>query len=655
MLPRPHCHEAVCAREPVRRDLVAKFAPLWRRSSRASRFALLILVAWFSFESLAQLHTSHAQERRQRVLMLYPDNNLFPQSVIAGSTARKRMIERSRAPLEYYSDFLDLARFPGEAYEARLERYLADKYRDRKPDVILALSPRVLQFTIPRHGNLGFDAPVVFCCTSRARLSTLNPPNNVTGILSGLDVVKTLALAQRLQPDASRIVVIAGAIEFDRQSAEIVRRQLAPFEQKYKTEYLVGLKYDDLMDNLKQLPRDTIVILLSVFSDGAGRLFIPAEAVQEIAESATAPVYSPYESLFGSGVLGGNMDSLEQIGRDMADLTLDILAGANPSSLAPRETSGNADRVDWRQLKRWNISEKSLPPGTEVRFRQFTLWEQYRWHLIGIFAIVLAQAAIIGWLNFETFRRRRAEGELRKRLVEVMHLNRAAIAGTLSASVAHELNQPLGAILSYAEAAELYLKADPPNLEKVQQILADIRQDDQRAADIISHFRGLLKKKEADELQEFDVNDVVRKSLHILDAEAAKRGFTLSASQTERSLPVRADQVHLQQVILNLAVNGMDAMQNCASGTGRMSIQTALVGDSEVEVMIADSGMGIPPDKLSQIFETFYTTKRLGTGLGLSIARTIVEIYGGKIWAENRIGGGAAFRFTLPLSRGLPA
>jgi signal transduction histidine kinase len=583
--------------------------------------------------------------------MLYPYNNLFPVSVITGEAARKRMIERSPVPLEFYSDFLDLGRFSGEAYEARMERYLVDKYRDRKPDVILALGPRVLQFAIPRQQNLGFDAPIVFCCTSRIRLSALSPPGNVTGILSDFGIVRTLTLAQRLQPDASRIVVVAGATEFDRQSADIVSRQLVPYEQKYKTEYLVGLQYDDLMEKLKQLPRDTIVILLTMFADSAGRLFISPEIVQEIAAASAAPVYSPYETYLGRGALGGHMESLERIGNEMADLAVAILADASPSNLAPRPTGGNADRVDWRQLKRWNISESRLAPGTEVRFREFTLWEQYRWYVIGILAVVLAQAAMIAWLNFERYRRRRAEQELRRRLLEVMHLNRTAVAGTLSASVAHELNQPLGAILSYAEAAELYLNADPPNLDKVEQILADIRRDDQRAADIIGNFRGLLKKKEMDELQEFDVNEVVRKSLDILDAEAVKRGIALSANQTERSLPVRADQVHLQQVILNLAVNGMDAMQSCPSGTGKMSIQTALVGESEVEVLVADSGTGIPTDKLNKIFDTFYATKRLGTGLGLSIARTIVEIYGGRIWAENRAGGGAMFRFTLPLSK----
>jgi signal transduction histidine kinase len=311
--------------------------------------------------------------------------------------------------------------------------------------------------------------------------------------------------------------------------------------------------------------------------------------------------------------------------------------------------------VDWRQLKRWNISESRLPPGSEVRFREFSLWEQYRWQIIAVLAILLAQATMITWLVLEQRRRRIAEAKLRQRLLEVIHLNRTATAGALSASVAHELNQPLGAIQSYAEAAALYLKADPPNIERIEQILANIRQDDQRAADIIGHLRGLLKKRDTIDLEEFDLNDVVREALRILEAEALKRGVALSAYQAGGSLLVRADQIHLQQVILNLAMNGMDAMLNCAPGRGKMSIQTALVGDSAIELSVTDSGMGIPKDKLNEVFEAFYTTKRHGTGLGLSIARSIIESYGGKIWAENRPQGGAVFRFTLPTSKTLAA
>lgn len=622
---------------------------IWLNFTLFTLSALLALGIWNGSD------VARASEKARRVLMLYPYSNLFPISVSTGEAARKRMIENAREPLEFYSDFLDLGRFSGDAHEARTARYLVDKYRDRKPDVVIVLGPQSLRFTLEHQVDLGFDVPIVFCCTSRARLATFDPPVNVTGVISEFDLAKTLALAQKLQPDARHIAVVAGASKFDQQSAQIARGQLTPYAQNYEMKYLVGLRHEDLIEELKRLPRETIVLLLTVFADSTGRLFISPEVVLEVTNASAAPVYTNYETYLGRGVVGGHMDSFERIGNEVADLASATLAGTSPSSLPPRATEGNADRVDWRQLERWKLSESHLPPNTQVHFQEFSLWVQYRQHIIAIIVIVLAQAAMIAWLYLEHRRRQVAEQELHCRLLQVIHLNRAATASGLSASVAHQLNQPLAAIQSSAEAAALYLKVNPPDIERVTQILVNIGQDNQRAADIIRHFRALFRRANAIELQEFDFNDVVRDTLRILDPEALKRGVKVNIRQAEGTLPVRADQIQLQQVILNLVVNGMDAMQSCAPGSGRMSIQTALVGESAIEVSVADSGAGIPTEKLNEIFDAFYTTKRQGTGLGLSIARTIVEAYGGKISAENGSEGGAVFRFTLPLSRRLVA
>jgi signal transduction histidine kinase len=630
--------------------------PAGNRSSRRLRLGLIVSASLLVVGSLAwgQGDAAHAQERARRVLMLYPYSNLFPLSVITGEAARKRLNERSREPLELYTDFLDLGRFSGEAYETRTARYLVDKYHDRKPDVVMALGPQSLRFVLKNRHDLGFDAPIVFCCTSRARLATLNPPNDVIGIISEFDLVKTLALAQGLQPDASRIVVIAGATEFDQQWVEIARRQLAPYQQKYDTKYFVGLRHDDLMENLKRLPRDTIVILLTMFADSAGRLFIPPEIVQEVANTAAAPVYAPYETYLGRGIVGGYMDSLEQVGHEVADLALDILAGARPSSLVPRPTSGNAHRVDWRALKRWSLSESRLPARSEIRFREFSLWELYHWHMIAVALVLLFQATLITGLLIERHRRLAAEVESRRRLVELAHMNRTVAVGAMSASIAHELNQPLGAILSNAEAAELLLAANPLDLAPIKEILADIRQADERAGEIIAGLRGLMKRKEIERL-EIELREVIANVVHLLEPEAKERNVEMSVDRVQPALFVRADRVHLQQVLLNLALNGMDAMRDCLPGRRRIAFETAMVGPSTVEVSVADTGTGIPTDQLKDVFEPLFTTKPHGTGLGLSIVRTIIDTYGGRIWAENRLDGGAVFRFSLPLASAKPA
>ena len=238
----------------------------------------------------------------------------------------------------------------------------------------------------------------------------------------------------------------------------------------------------------------------------------------------------------------------------------------------------------------------------------------------------------------------------RRRLLQVMHLNRTAEAATLSASFAHEVSQPLVAVALSAERAEHLLRADLPQTGKLQEIVADIRQANSLAMNVIKNLGDLLKPKI--DVQECDLNAAIEHAVQLFSPEANKRNIELRVNGIQRPLLVRADPVHLQQVILNLVINAMDAMSETAPDARKVFIHTALTGGgSTVEVSVRDSGAGIPEDKLSEIFDAFYTTKEQGTGLGLSIVRTIVETYGGKIWAENQVGGGAVVRFTLPLAR----
>jgi signal transduction histidine kinase len=582
--------------------------------------------------------------------MLHAFNYTFPATTRIADAARKRLLERSPQRIEIDADFLDLVRVSDHGYDLRTAAFLREKYARTPPDVVMTLGSAALPFIVKHRDAIAPNVPVVFTGVSPANYSSSRPPPDVTGIITEFNLDKTLTLAERLQPGARRVVVIAGGSPVDRLWQATARRIIENRERKFETTYLFELPYDALVMELARVPRDSIVIILTVFVDGAGKNFVPMEVAAALARLSPAPAYAPYDTYLGNGIVGGFMETFESIGIAAADLVLEIIAGKDPTTLPPRTNPGQAYRVDYGAMQRWNLRDSDLPAGTIVLFKEPGIWDQYRWLVMMALVIGLVQTAMIALLLFERHGRQRAELEARGRLMEVVHLNRTATAGALSASVAHELNQPLGAILSNAEAAEVLLAANPPDLHQVKDILADIRRDDQRASEIIRRLRGLLKKSEI-EVQEFDLNEVIRSALHILEPEAHRRGVALSADQAQGPLPVRADQVHLQQVIMNLAANGLDAIFDRSPDKRRLALQTARVGESEVEVSVADTGTGIPDDKLKDVFKAFFTTKPQGTGLGLSIARTIIETYGGRIWAENRLGGGAVFRFTLPLAK----
>jgi PAS domain S-box-containing protein len=242
---------------------------------------------------------------------------------------------------------------------------------------------------------------------------------------------------------------------------------------------------------------------------------------------------------------------------------------------------------------------------------------------------------------------RETQSELRHRLMEIARLTRRADAAAIASLFAHELNQPLAAILSNLEAAELDVEGLPAPVGALKDILVDIRRDNLRAAQIIRHMQDLLRSDEP-EVKEIDLNDVACVVHEILKPHAAEVGVEIKMDPWQSMLAVRADPTWLQQVVLNLALNAMDATMNNCSGRRRIIMETRQVGQSKAGLSVSDTGIGIPAQDLASIFEPF-ASKRGGSGLGLSTSRGIVEAFGGKIWAMNKAGGGAVFQFTLPL------
>jgi PAS domain S-box-containing protein len=245
--------------------------------------------------------------------------------------------------------------------------------------------------------------------------------------------------------------------------------------------------------------------------------------------------------------------------------------------------------------------------------------------------------------------RKQSEFEILNQRDQLAHVARVSTMGELATSLAHELSQPLGAILRNAEAAELILQASPPDLEEVRDILADICKDDQRAGAVIDRMRSLLKRREV-EHSLLDLNQLAREVITLVGPEAGARKVRLALDPASSLALVRGNRVQLQQVLLNLLLNAMDAMNDPAADDRRVTVRIQAAG-TQVAVVVRDTGQGIPADKLGHIFEPFFTTKPNGLGVGLPISRKIIEAHGGSIRAENAPDGGAAFCFTLPVAK----
>lgn len=218
-----------------------------------------------------------------------------------------------------------------------------------------------------------------------------------------------------------------------------------------------------------------------------------------------------------------------------------------------------------------------LPPGSEILFREPTLWDRYSWQMLLIAAVILIQAGFIGGLLHERHRRQLAEIESRQRLTELAHANRYSAVGELTTSIAHELNQPLGSILTNAETAELMLKATSPDINEIRQILADIRRDDQRASEVIRRLRSVLKKRPF-EIKDTELNDTVREAIGLVTALADGRRITLAYAPAAAELHVKGDPVQLQQVVLNLIINALDAVSDADMKKREVSVSTGRAG-----------------------------------------------------------------------------
>ena len=451
-----------------------------------------------------------------------------------------------------------------------------------------------------------------------------------------------------IAPDTKIIAVINGNSPNEQFWQGELVRELKPLEDRIEIRWYDKLSYEDTLKQTASLPPHSAIFWYQMVVDAAGVAREGDRALTRLYATANAPIFTHDDAFFGQEIIGGPMFSALDLSRKATAVAMRILGGEKAGDIKTAVNGFVAPKYDWRELRRWNIDESRLSPNSEIYFREPTVWQHYWWQIALITTVILLQAGLISALLREHRRRQLAEVQSRQRTAELARVMRFSTAGELTASIAHEINQPLGSILINAETAQSILTSPSPDIAELNEIVGDIVRDDRRASEVIRRMKSLLKKAPF-ELKSLDLNDVARETVEFLSSLAVARKVELTSVITPDALPILGDRIQLQQVILNLVVNGIDAMKDNSSENRIISIRTSRV-EKFAQLAVSDRGPGIPEGKLKEVFEPFFTSKAEGMGMGLSIARTIIEAHHGLISAKNRDHGGATFRIKLPVS-----
>jgi signal transduction histidine kinase len=593
--------------------------------------------------------TGAAYSEPKRVLILHSFGRDFAPWNEYARAIREELGLQSKEPIDIFEASLATAR-SADVEEGPFVEYLRALFSKHQLDLVITIGAPAVNFLQQHRSQLFPSVPAVHTGLEQRRVpvSTLTANDSVVSV--SIDLTGAVGSMLRLVPETTSVAVVIGNSPIEKYWLGQMREAIRPFENRVTFTWFNELSFEEMLQRGAILPPRSALFFVLLSVDAAGVAHEEGKAMTRLHAVANAPMFTHSDAFFGQGIVGGPLTTVANAGRQAARVAVRILGGEAPADITTPPLEFGTPKFDWRELQRWNISESRLPAGSEIYFRSPGMWEQYWPQMTAGLAALMLQATIISWLILERRRRYFAEAEASSRRREVVRLNRVTTANVLSSSIAHELNQPLGAILSNTEAAQMLLKASPPDLTQIGEILSDIIRDEQRAGEIILGLRNLLNDRKEADLRALDLNDTVPELVKIVTPEIVKREITLRTVLAPEALPVRADPIHMQQVIINLVMNGMDAMED-EPRPRNLTIRTRRNAENDLaEVRVSDSGKGIPGENLMTIFDAFVTTKPQGTGLGLPIARTIIESYGGTIWAENRQRG-AVFCFTLPLAR----
>ena len=590
-----------------------------------------------------------AASERKNVLFLHSvSRDVKPWSEYA-QAIRQELDRQSPWPLNMRDQSLVTPQ-PGDTRtEPALVAFLDALYANTPPDLIISIGAPAAGF-IQRHREKLFPStPMIITVVDRRRVEHSALGKNDVVVPVDIDYHAAIDNILTVLPETKQIDVVVGTSPIEVFWREEIGRISEAFKDRVNFTWYNTLSFDEILKRAAKPAPDRAIFWELMIVDAAGMTHDDGTALSRLHAVSNVPIFSYTDAFFGQGIVGGPHVPVHEAGREVGAVAVQLLGGRLPEAFNIKPVGMDAPKFDWRELQRWGIPERRLPAGSSVLFRTPTIWEQYRYHSIAIALAVILQSAIIGWLLFEHRRRRLAEIFARGAMAELQNVNRLAAAGELSASIAHEIKQPLTVIVSNAYAAINWLSSERSNIPETRNSLERIVAAAHRAGDIISGVRAMFTRDDH-KPDLVDINDVILSVLTIGQLSLRRQAIELETQLGEGIPLVRGHRVQLQQVLLNLILNAIEAMEK--SPSKKLCIRSTRMASGGVCVAIQDSGSGVATSDIDQVFRPLYTTKDKGMGMGLSICRSIVEAHGGHIGVYSVPSGGSVFQFDLPASNG---
>ncbi len=626
--------------------------------------ALLVSVALSLSPSGGQAQQS-AQPKG--VLILSWDDRDHPANADFNRELQAALRSAGPGGIEYYTEDLESTRFPGEDQSLFLREYMRQKYAKRAIDAIVTSASASLNFLLKYRGDLFPHTPIIFAATGPPAPSQLASEAGATGIVYVSSYRKTIDLALKLHPDTRYVFIVSGSPSPGESFETMARKDLQGLKSAARIIYFTDLPLEELKEKLRTLPERSIVLYIWQRSrNQEGKLLESPEVLTMIAPSLRVPIYGMSSRNVGLGIVGGYVWTVGGIATGVADLLLKILNGERPSDIQV-EKAPVVPMFDWRQLQRWGIDERHLPPGSIIRFHELTIWQQYRWRIIAAIGLLVLQALLIAALLFARKRAGRSRKELeeykdhleqsvQQRTSDLVEARDQALAANQAKSIflanmSHELRTPLNAILGFSAL----VRADARLSEQHRNDLEIVGSSGENLLELIDDVLDVAKieaGRVALQISSFDLHALVQNTISMMLERANVKNLELVLHVSpECPRFVRSDPGKLGQVLTNLVGN---AIKYTDKGSVAMRLGVSRGLDSQDLLLsfdVEDTGIGIAPEDQARIFDPFVQvneTRKKGTGLGLSITRHFVHLLGGTIHVESTAECGSRFHVELP-------